>query len=80
MITLDLTSYEYASNMPNFSQWVREKLMEEYNKDQPTISMFEKRVPTHFICAHCRTRGDHWSVNCPNIAEVEIINLETTEK
>jgi len=71
MITLDLTSYEYASNMENFSHWVREKLMEEYNKGHPTVSMFERRVPTHFICMNCRARGEHWSLNCPTLVGEE---------
>jgi len=80
MISLDLTSWEIASKMDNFSLWVREKLAEEYNKGYPTISIFERMVPTHFICNNCRARGQHWSVNCPTLEEVEIINHGTNEK
>jgi len=50
MITLDLTSYEYASQMGNFSKWVREKLMEEYNKGQKTLPGLEK---AWLYCPEC---------------------------
>jgi len=71
MISLDLTTFEIASNMDNFSRWVRHKLAEEYNKGQPTVSMFEKMVPTHYVCKHCRARGHHWSVHCLSLREEE---------
>lgn len=66
MISLDLTSFEIASDMPNFSRWVREKLAEEYNKGQPKISLFEKRVPSHYNCQVCMMKGSHWSRDCPH--------------
>jgi len=51
MITLDLTSYEYATQMTNFSKWVREKLMEEYNKGQQTLPVFPSK--TWLYCPDC---------------------------
>lgn len=42
VISLDLSSWEYASKMKNFSGWVREKLREEMKKvdDRPPKAEF----------------------------------------
>lgn len=37
LITLDPTSFEIASKMPNFSDWVRRQLYEFHNNNQPTL-------------------------------------------
>jgi len=84
MITLDLTSYEYASQMTNFSKWVREKLMEEYNKGQKTLPGLEKEW---VYCPEC-----YYSTNSPlgyclqcvpktvfMVSHKELLALEMTE-
>jgi len=55
MITLDLTSYEYASQMDNFSKWVREQLMERYNEGQQKLPGLEKEW---LYCPEC-----YWATN-----------------
>lgn len=58
MITLCPTTYEFAQKMPNFSSWVRLKLMEEYvitqneSKYEPIVK--EKQ------CPNCEKSGDHF--------------------
>ena len=37
LITLDPTSFEIASKMPNFSAWVRDQLRSHRNKNQTTL-------------------------------------------
>lgn len=66
MISLDLTSYEIASGIENFSLWVRQKLAEEYNKGQPTVSIYERMVPSHHYCQVCMAKGQHWTPDCPH--------------
>jgi len=39
LITLDLTSYEIASSMTNFSQWVRNRLKEYRHQDQDELDL-----------------------------------------
>ena len=37
LITLDPTSFEIASKMPNFSEWVRNELRKYRNKQQTSL-------------------------------------------
>ena len=39
LITLDPTSFEIASKMPNFSEWVRTQLRKYRNKQQESINI-----------------------------------------
>ena len=36
-VSLDSTTWEMAKQKPNFSEWIRKKLHEEYNKNQQTL-------------------------------------------
>ena len=42
MLTLDPTSYEWASKHRNFSRWVRERINDEINGD--TIEVYTKEL------------------------------------
>ena len=58
MITLCPTTYEYARKMPNFSSWVRMKVMEEYVivANESTI-----QAKKEIECPNCgNTKGDHY--------------------
>jgi hypothetical protein len=46
LITLDPTSFEIASKMPNFSAWVRDQLRSHRNKSQTTLGEWR-------YCRHC---------------------------
>jgi uncharacterized short protein YbdD (DUF466 family) len=46
LITLDPTSFEIASSMPNFSECVRNQLRKHRNKTQKTLGEFK-------YCRHC---------------------------
>lgn len=46
MITLDPTTWEIAQKMPNFSAWVRKKLVEDSNAAA-------KDVPIYYHCSEC---------------------------
>jgi len=58
----------------SFSLWIRSKMLEEYNKGQTNLAVFERTVPTQedYVCMTCRARGDHWTKDCPrNVGEEE---------
>jgi len=58
MITLCPTTFEVAKKMPNFSSWVRLKLMEihfDNNPNLPTIG-----APMSVDCANCDKHGNHF--------------------
>jgi len=85
MISLDLTSYEYASQMTNFSKWVREKLMEEYNKGQQTLPGLEKEWLYCPECYHSTNSSLGYCLQCvpktvKMVSHADLISLETTEK
>jgi hypothetical protein len=42
LITLDPTSFEIASKMPNFSDWVRRELRKFRDKQQKTVNEIYK--------------------------------------
>jgi len=52
----------------NFSEWIRSKMLEEYNKGQTNLASFERKVPDNFVCKHCRAIGQHWSPHCPHVS------------
>jgi hypothetical protein len=58
MITLCPTTYELAKKMPNFSSWVRLKLMEMHFEDTPA----GQAIPTKLNpCPNCgNSKGDHF--------------------
>lgn len=58
MITLCPTTYELAQKMPNFSSWVRMKLMEMHFQDTPgDANSLIPKTP----CPNCgNTDGDHF--------------------
>lgn len=66
MITLCPTSYEIARDMPNFSAWVRMKLLED-SVVIHTLSTKPKPVPKNYMCKHCLAVEDHWSIQCEMI-------------
>ena len=46
LITLDPTTFEIASKMTNFSEWVRNQLRKHRNNSQTTLNVFK-------YCRHC---------------------------
>ena len=66
MITLCPTTYETAQKMPNFSGWVRMKLLEHQGQPKKR-SIAPAPVPKNYMCSHCLAIEDHWSVNCPTL-------------
>lgn len=71
MITLCLNSFEIAQKMPNFSAWVREKILEERDaatKDDPLGWRFEYKCP---ICNQSKdfpSQDMAWRCNLCNVA------------
>jgi len=63
MITLCPTSYELAQKMPNFSAWVRMKLLED-SVVIHTLSTVPAPLPKNYMCKHCLAVEDHWSIQC----------------
>jgi len=56
----------------NFSEWIRSKMLEEYNRGQTNLAAFERKVPIHYHCQLCLVKGDHWTKDCPrNVGEEE---------
>jgi hypothetical protein len=56
--------------MPNFSAWVRHKLLEHGENaaiKQLQGSIEPSPVPKNYMCKHCLAIEDHWSVNCPTL-------------
>jgi len=49
----------------NFSAWIRAKMLEDYNKGQTNLAAFERKVPPHYHCQLCLTKGSHWTKDCP---------------
>lgn len=70
MITLCPTTYETAKKMPNFSSWVRMKLL-EYNQTPIKLTTQPAPVSKNYMCKHCLAIEDHWSHNCPMIEVIE---------
>lgn len=58
MITLCPTTYEYAKKMPNFSHWVRMKMMEEIVIVANESQSEPKKV--EIDCPNCELKGDHF--------------------
>jgi len=58
MITLCPTTYELACKMPNFSHWVRTKLLEG-STSAPEV---KPDPPKNYMCKHCL--GNHWTADC----------------
>ena len=51
----------------SFSGWIRSKMLEEYNRKQPTLTkVFRHGVPTSlYQCPNCKVNGHHWEERCP---------------
>jgi len=66
MITLCLNSFEIASKMPNFSSWVREKILEE-------VPTFSKGTIYQYKCPICKKNAEFltqemaWRCNICNV-------------
>ena len=56
MVNLDLETYELALKIPNFSEWVRNKLREERNK----------KIRTWKYCSICDTSQHTSGQMCSN--------------
>jgi len=76
MITLCPTTYETAQKMPNFSSWVRLKLMEYKMTGISNKEAIESGIklvtaaaplPKNYMCKHCLAIEDHWSIECPTL-------------
>ena len=61
LITLCPTSYEIAQKKPNFSSWVRKKLLEGQSKSESEITKTRSRRCPHgwswHICSMCPDDG-----------------------
>jgi len=57
LITLDPTSFEIASKMPNFSDWVRRQLYAYHNNHQPTL---EELTDKEKFAAEFKLRHGKW--------------------
>ena len=51
----------------SFSAWIRSKMLEEYNTNQPTLTKVFRHGPptTKDMCPNCKVTGHHWEENCP---------------
>ena len=58
-VSLDSTTWEMAKQKPNFSEWIRNKLHEEYNKNQQTLPKPWK------YCPHCYHSNNSPLTMCP---------------
>jgi hypothetical protein len=50
----------------SFSLWIRSKMLQEYNKGQTNLAVFERLVPSHHHCQVCLAVGKHWTTDCPH--------------
>jgi len=66
MITLCLNSFEIASKMPNFSSWVREKILEDRD-------LLKNKTIYRYECRICKQKRDFftqemvWQCNMCNV-------------
>lgn len=69
-ISIDVICEEILKKMKeedpffSFSLWIRSKMLEEYNKGHATLTIFERLVPSHYVCQVCMTKGEHYSKDC----------------
>jgi len=54
MITLCLNSFEIASKMPNFSSWVRKKILED-------MELVHNKTIYRYECRICKQKRDFFS-------------------
>ena len=80
LITLDPTSFEIASKMTNFSEWVRNQLRKYRNLNQTKLNVFK-------YCRHCGygTNGSFpYCRECnsldPLLTHKELVNQEVLEE
>ena len=77
-VSLDSTTWEMAKQKPNFSEWIREKLHEEYNKNQQTLPKPWLYCPKCYMgtnsplgwCLHCAPQ------NVKMVTHKELVALE----
>ena len=76
-ITLDSTTWEMAKKKANFSQWVRDKLHEEYNKNQKKIGVQWRYCKN---CGYGNNSGLAWCRKCdskdPMVTHSELVAEE----
>ena len=60
-VTLDSTTWEMAKAKPNFSEWIRKKLHEEYNKGQKVITSAWRFCKN---CGYGNNSGLAWCRKC----------------
>jgi len=54
----------------NFSEWIRSKMLEEYNRGQPklaTVGKIKRQGTPYrgYVCPNCKVDGHHWEERCP---------------
>jgi len=73
-ITLCDKSFRIASNMPNFSEWIRIQLLRPAPPEEAELksasTYIKPRPPKHYMCKNCLGL-DHWTADCPSLEEVE---------
>ncbi len=71
MVSLCPTTYEKAQKIPNFSKWVRSKLLEDAGPMEDVVKYFalcnrcgtqwssynKKRIPAKHFCPECARQG-----------------------
>jgi len=79
-VSLDAITHEMAKNKSNFSQWIRDKLHEEYNKNQMKLPMEWKYCPH---CLHSNNSPLTMCPNCPDpiimVSHQELTRLEESQ-
>jgi len=80
-VSLDDITHEMAKNKTNFSEWIRDKLHEEYNKGQQTLPVPWKYCPK---CMHSNNSPLTMCPQCPNpvvmISHSELLQLKGEEE
>jgi len=80
-VSLDDTTHEMAKAKTNFSEWIRDKLHEEYNKLQQTLPKPWNYCPR---CYHSNNSTLTMCPQCPDpvimVSHAELLILETNEK
>jgi len=75
MITLCLNSFEIAQKMPNFSSWVRKKILED-------VPVFSDGTIYRYQCEFCKKKTDFLSQEMNwrcNMCHGEMVFLELVE-
>jgi hypothetical protein len=68
MINLDPTAHEYASQMPNFSQWVRKCIRDHY-EGEDTVYLKEQIADLQKLLSDIKAGRRYWDGNTWMVVE-----------